>query len=141
MVRIIVSLLLTLALPLRVASADDAISPNQLESLASVAAGLAAGQTGTVILTIDSNAVPYAVTKDALGNITAAGPAYAQIQTIAIATGTSGGATNVPLAVTVIALGGVITNFNIATNSAGQVTGVTATNGAPPAVKGIPPSR
>jgi hypothetical protein len=128
MVRIIASSLLTLALCFSVASADDVITANQLESLVSAVANLADGGTTTVTLNINGADVSYTVTKDALGNITATGPANAQIQTIAISTGSSGTAANIPLAATVITAAGGISSFNIATNSSGQITGVTSAN-------------
>ncbi len=96
MVRILVSSLLTLALSFSVATADDAITANQLETLVTAVANLADGATTTVTLSINGMDVSYTVTKDALGNITATGPANAQIQTIAISTGSSGTASNVP---------------------------------------------
>ena len=128
MVRIVLSSLLTLALSFSVAHADDTISANQLESLASATAALPDGGTASVTLTIGGVDVVYTVTKDALGNITATGPLNAQIQTIAISTGASGSASNVPLAVTIITAQGGISSFNISTNASGQITGVTSTD-------------
>jgi hypothetical protein len=128
MVRIIAHSLLTLALSFSIAAADDAITANQLESLTAAVATLADGGTTSVTLNINGVDVSYTVTKDALGNITATGPANAQIQTIAISTGSSGTASNVPLAATIITAQGGISSFNIATNAAGQITSVTSAN-------------
>jgi len=76
----------------------------------------------------DGSTVSYTVTKDALGNITATGPANAPIQTIAISTGTSGSNSNVPLAATVITSSGAITSYNLGTDKNGNITTTTSTS-------------
>ena len=129
MVRILFCVLLSLALSLGALSAadKDKVTANQLELITASVAKLKDGSSASVTLKIGDKDVAYTVTKDALGNITATGPATAEIQTIAIATGTSGNASSVPLAATIIAKDGSITSFNVATNPAGQITGISST--------------
>jgi len=124
MVRIIASLLLTLALSFSVAFADTASDVTQL--MAGVTANAASktpAPVGTPFsVTIDG--ISYSVTVDSLGNITATGPAGAAIQTIAISTGPVGTNTNVPLAVTIITAAGGISSLNIGTDSNGNISSV-----------------
>jgi hypothetical protein len=128
MVRILCCTILSLAISIGTLTAGDRdkITAAQLENIVAAVAGIKDG-TVTVTLMIGGKDVAYTVTKDAIGNITATGPANADIQTIAISSGTTGGATGVPLAATVIGREGGITSYNIATNTAGQITGITST--------------
>jgi hypothetical protein len=129
MVRILCYSLLSLALSIGALTAGDKdkVSVHQLDTLISAAGKLKEGGSVTVTLRIDDKEVSYTVTKDALGNITATGPANAEIQTIAIATGSSGGASSVPLAATIIAKDGSISSFNVATNAQGMITSISST--------------